>query len=168
MIAVGIDTHKQRHVAVVLDGLGQLLGELSIEASTMGYRELGAWAQALAQDAGQQIVFGIEGAGSWGAGLCEYLQDAGHSVLEIERPRRRERRRTGKSDCVDALSAAKRVLGGEGTSTPRRQGTRRVLAALLLAQRSATCERHEAAQPAPGVARGRSGRVARAYRRGQR
>lgn len=141
MIAVGIDTHKQRHVAVVLDGLGQLLGELSIEASTTGYRELGAWAQALAQDASQQIVFGIEGAGSWGAGLCEYLQDAGCSVLEVERSRRRERRRTGKSDCVDALSAAKRVLGREGTSIPRRQGTRRVLAALLLAQRSATCER---------------------------
>lgn len=139
MIAVGVDTHKQRHTAVVLDRLGQLLGELSIEARLAGYRELDAWVHCLVRD-GQQVVFGIEGAGSWGAGLCEYLQGAGRSVLEVERPRRRERR-TGKSDRIDALSAAKRVLSEEGTSTPCQQGIRRALAALLIAQRSAVAER---------------------------
>jgi transposase len=139
MIAVGVDTHKQRHMAVALDRLGQLLGELSVEACAIGYLELDAWAHALARE-GQEVVFGIEGAGSWGAGLCEYLQLAGRSVLEVERPRRREQR-TGKSDRIDAISAAKRVLAREGTSTPRRQGPRRALAALLIAQRSATCER---------------------------
>src|ERR1039458_5041590 len=139
MIAVGVDTHKNRHIAVALDRLGQLLGELSIEACAAGYLELELWALALAGD-GVQLVLGIEGAGSWGAGLCEHLQLAGCSVLEVERPRRRERR-AGKSDRIDALSAAKRVLSDEGTSTPRQQGTRRVLAALLIAQRSATCER---------------------------
>jgi transposase len=139
MIAVGVDTHKDRHMAVALDRLGQLLGELSIEVCTAGYRDLDAWAHALAAD-GQQLVFGIEGAGSWGAGLCEHLQGQGRLVLEVERPRRRERR-TGKSDRIDALSAAKRVLSSEGTSTPRQQGIRRALAALLIAQRSATCER---------------------------
>jgi transposase len=139
MIAVGIDTHKQRHIAVALDELGQLLGELSIDANTAGYRELSRWAHGLPGEA-QEVVFGIEGAGSWGAGLCEHLQHAGHPVLEVERPRRRERR-TGKSDRVDALSAAKRVLAREGTSTPRQQGNRRVLAALLTAQRSVTSER---------------------------
>jgi transposase len=139
MIAVGVDTHKQRHTAVVLDRLGQLLGELSIEACLAGYRELDAWVHGLVRD-GQQVVFGIEGAGSWGAGLCEHLQGAGRSVLEVERPRRRERR-TGKSDRIDALSAAKRVLSGDGTSTPRQQGIRRALAALLIAQRSAVAER---------------------------
>jgi hypothetical protein len=85
-------------------------------------------------------VFGIEGAGSWGAGLCEHLQGQGRVVLEVERPRRRERR-AGKSDRIDALSAAKRVLSSEGTSTPRQQGVRRALAALLIAQRSAVAER---------------------------
>jgi transposase len=139
MIAVGVDTHKQRHIAVALDRVGQLLGELSIEACAAGYLELEVWAHALAEE-GQQLVFGIEGAGSWGAGLCEHLQLAGCSVLEVERPRRRERR-TGKTDRVDAISAAKRVLSGEGTSAPRQQGPRRALAALLLAQRSAICER---------------------------
>jgi hypothetical protein len=139
MIAVGVDTHKHRHIAVALDRLGQLLGEISIEACPAGYLELEAWARALEKD-GQPLVFGIEGAGSWGAGLCEHLQLAGYSVLEVERPRRRERR-AGKTDRIDALAAAKRVLNGEGTSTPRQQGARRALAALLVAQRSATTER---------------------------
>jgi len=131
MIAVGVDTHKSRHIAVALDRLGQLLGELSIEACAAGYVELEGWARALADDS-EQLVFGIEGAGSWGAGLCEYLQLAGCSVLEVERPRRRERR-TGKTDRIDAVSAAKHVLNDEGTSTPRQQGSRRALAALLIA-----------------------------------
>ena len=139
MIAVGVDSHKERHVVVVLDSLGQLLGEISIAASLAGYRELDAWVSTL-DGASGELVFGIEGAGSWGAGLCEYLQAQGRIVLEVERPRRRERR-AGKSDRVDALSAAKRVLAGDGTSTPRQQGVRRALAALLVAQRSATCER---------------------------
>jgi hypothetical protein len=139
MIAVGVDTHKDRHIAVALDRLGRLLGELSIAACAAGYRELDVWAHALARD-GQGLVFGIEGAGSWGAGLCEHLQGQGRVVLEVERPRRRERR-AGKSDRIDALSAAKRVLSSEGTSTPRQQGVRRALAALLIAQRSAVAER---------------------------
>jgi hypothetical protein len=86
MIAVGVDTHKNRHIAVAMDRLGQLFGELSIEACAAGYLELELWALALAED-GQQLVFGIEGAGSWGAGLCEHLQLAGCSVLEVDRSR---------------------------------------------------------------------------------
>jgi transposase len=94
---------------------------------------------ALAGD-GQQLVFAIEGTGSYGAGLCEHLQRAGCSVVEVERPRRRERR-AGKSDRIDALAAAKKVLAGEGLSTPRAGGTRAALAALLLAHRSCVSER---------------------------
>ena len=45
MIAVGVDTHKQRHHAVALDLLGQLLGELSFAASAAGYAELSSWAE---------------------------------------------------------------------------------------------------------------------------
>jgi transposase len=80
MIAVGVDTHKQRHHAVALDPLGQLRGELSFAASAAGYAELQRWAEGLREE--QPLVFGIEGAGSWGAGLCEHLQGAGHSVVE--------------------------------------------------------------------------------------
>ena len=67
MIAVGVDTHKHRHVVVALDGLGQVLGEIVIAATMAGYRELVVWLTRL--DA--EVVVGIEGAGSYGAGLCQ-------------------------------------------------------------------------------------------------
>jgi hypothetical protein len=138
MIAVGVDTHKENHFAVALDRLGQVLGELVIEASAAGYRELERWAAGLAADG--QLAFGIEGTGSYGAGLCEHLLRAGRSVAEVERPRRRDRR-TGKSDRIDALAAARKVLAGEGLSIPRAGGVRVALAALLVAYRACVSER---------------------------
>jgi len=124
---------------VALDPLGQVFGELVVAAGAAGHRELERWAAELVAE-GQELVFGIEGTGSYGAGLCEYLQSAGCSVVEVERPRRRDRR-AGKSDRIDALAAAKKVLSGEGLSTPRAGGARAALAALLLAHHSCTSER---------------------------
>ncbi len=138
MIAVGVDTHKERHYAAALDVLGQLLGELAFAATTVGYLELQRWAESLGD--ARQLTFGIEGAGSWGAGLCQHLHQAGHAVVEVERPRRRERR-SGKSDRIDALAAAKCVLAGENVSTPRSRGILTALRALLIARRSAVAER---------------------------
>jgi transposase len=87
-----------------------------------------------------EVMVGIEGAGSYGAGLCRHLQAVGISVVEVERPRRRDRRQ-GKSDRVDALLAAKRVLAGDGVSTPRADGNRASLSVLLVAYRSCVEER---------------------------
>ena len=89
MIAVGVDTHKERHFAVALDGLGQLLGELVVAATSAGYGELHRWAEALAD--GRELVFGIEGAGSYGAGLVRAPAARRDPVVEVERPRRRDR-----------------------------------------------------------------------------
>ena len=138
MIAVGVDTHKDRHYAVALDHVGQKLAELTIAATAAGYADLQRWAEQLADT--RELVFGIEGAGSWGAGLCQHLQRAGHAVLEVERPRRADRR-AGKSDRIDAIAAAKRVLEGDGVSTPRRRGILTAIRALLIARRSAVTER---------------------------
>jgi len=138
MIAVGVDTHKERHYAVALDQVGQLLAELSIAATAAGYAKLQHWAEHLVEAGG--LVFGLEGAGSWGAGLCQHLQHAGYPVLEVERPRRKDRR-AGKSDRIDALAAAKCVLTGENVSTPRRRGILTAIRALLIARRSAVTER---------------------------
>jgi transposase len=136
MVAVGVDSHKDTHVAVALSGLGELRGELTITANLGGYAELVGWLRCLAEE----VVVGIEGAGSWGAGLCEYLQGEGFLVFEVERPRRSERR-AGKSDSLDALTAAKRVLAGEGLARPRARGARTAIAALLVAYRSCVGER---------------------------
>jgi transposase len=136
MIAVGVDTHKHEHLARALDHLGQALGGLTVDASLAGYTQLTQWLRTLEGD----VVVGIEGAGSYGAGLCEYLLAEGITVVEVERPRREDRRR-GKSDEIDAILAAKKVLANDGLSTPRAGGTRQALAALLIAQRSCVSER---------------------------
>jgi transposase len=137
MIAIGVDTHKDRHHAVALDQVGRQLGELVPAADAAGYEELRLWAERLGE--AREIVFGIEGAGSYGAGLCRHLQSAGHQVVEVERPRRVDRR-SGKSDRIDALAAARRVLEGS-VSTPRRRGVLSAIRALLVARRSAVGER---------------------------
>lgn len=103
MIAVGVDTHKHEHVAAALNELGELLSEIKVAASPVGYHELVQWLKGL----GAGALVGIEGAGSYGAGLCKHLRDAGTQVVEVERPRRRDRR-SGKSDRIDALLAAKK------------------------------------------------------------
>ena len=88
MIAVGVDTHKQQHYAVALDGLGQILGEIVIATTLAGYGQFVCWLREL----GGNVLVGIEGAGSYGAGLCEFLQAEEVEVFEVERPQRRERR----------------------------------------------------------------------------
>ena len=75
----------------------------------MGYRSLLAWAQRF----GTTVAFGIEGTGSYGAGLTRFLRDAGCTVIEVNRPNRQTRRRQGKSDPIDAEAAARAVMSGE-------------------------------------------------------
>ena len=137
MIAVGVDTHKREHAICVLDALGQVVGEHTISADREGYRELVGWIRRLPEE----VLVGIEGAGSYGAGLCEHLLAAGIDVVEVERPKRAQRRRSGKTDQIDARLAAKKVLAGDGLSTPRCGGTRQAMAALLTAYRSCISER---------------------------
>jgi len=136
MIAVGVDTHKDTHVAAALDRLGQLLGEIVISTDLSGYQKFVRWLNEL----GAEIVVGMEGAATYGAGLCEYLQAEGVEVFEVERPRRRERR-AGKSDRLDALMAAKKVLTGQGLCTPKGSGARLALQMLLAGYRSLVSER---------------------------
>ena len=83
-IIVGIDTHKHTHAAVAVTGLGARVGELTIRVGLGGYRELEAWARSL----GTVRAFGIEGTGSYGAGLARFLRAAGHTVHEAGRPLR--------------------------------------------------------------------------------
>jgi transposase len=130
-VAIGVDTHKETHVAVGLDAFGAQLDSQEIAATPAGYGRLLSWAQELGVPA-----FAIEGTGSYGAGLVRYLERAGLSVYECERPRRHERRR-GKNDLIDAALAARRLLGSERLSFPRGGGGREDLRLLLLERRSA-------------------------------
>src|SRR5262249_2820410 len=137
-VAIGVDTHKDVHVAVALDALGAQLDSREVAATAAGYRSLLCWAQELGVPA-----FAIEGRGSYGAGLARFLAGAGVDVFECERPRRAERRR-GKSDLIDAALAARRLLSGERLSLPRGGGRREELRLLLLERRGAMQARNAA------------------------
>ena len=115
-IVVGVDTHKDEHVAVALNWLGVRLGERFIPASPDGYAALLAWAMEL----GEIRCFGVEGCGSYGSGLHRFLRRNGISVVEVNRPARKgERRLSGKSDVIDAEHAAKEVLAGRAKALPK-------------------------------------------------
>lgn len=114
-VVVGVDTHKDLHVAVALDALGRRLADLVVPATAAGYRQLHHWAG----DLGQVDAFGVEGTGSYGAGLARYLRRSGRRVIEVNRPDRATRHRKGKSDPIDAEAAARAVLAGTATATPK-------------------------------------------------
>ena len=68
---------------------------------------------------GEVVAFGIEGTGSYGAGLARYLAGRGRTVIEVSRPDRSTRRRLGKSDPIDAEMAARAVLAGVAKDSPK-------------------------------------------------
>ena len=114
-VIVGVDTHKYVHVAVAIDSRGIRLGDQSFVADSGGYQALIAWADTL----GRIEAFGIEGTGSYGAGLTRAVRRAGHRVAEVNRSDRRLRRTAGKSDTIDAEAAARSVLAGQSTASPK-------------------------------------------------
>jgi transposase len=130
----GVDTHKDAHVVAALTEQGALLGTASFAANSSGYEQLVAWLR----DFGTIISVGIEGTGSYGAGLCRFLQAAGVLVREVSRPKRQWRRRYGKSDPRDAEAAARAMLAGEALGIPQqRDGAVEAIRMLRLARRSA-------------------------------
>lgn len=114
-VVVGVDTHLDLHVAVALDELGRLLGELTVPTTTGGYERLVLWAEGF----GPLGCVGVEGTSSYGAGLTRHLKRAGIWVMEVERPKRRHRHASGKSDPIDAEAAARTVLAGEAVGEPK-------------------------------------------------
>ncbi|HYI84519.1 MAG TPA: IS110 family transposase [Acetobacteraceae bacterium] len=114
-VVVGVDTHKHLHAAVAVSALGARIGIKAVPVGEEGYRELEAWARSL----GTVRAFGVEGTGSYGAGLSRFLSGQGYTVLEVNRPDRQLRHQKGKSDPIDAEAAARAVLGGQVTALPK-------------------------------------------------
>lgn len=98
----------------MVDGAGRVLGSAACEASATGYRQLLLWMRRQ----GELTQVGVEGTGTYGAGVCRYLVGAGVPVVAVDRPDRRLRRQRGKSDSIDAEAAARAVLAGMATVVP--------------------------------------------------
>ena len=63
-----------------VDRQGVRLGELHTVATTHGYEELQRWSRSL----GEVRAFGIEGTGSYGAGVARFLTGRGYAVVESQ------------------------------------------------------------------------------------
>jgi transposase len=138
-VAAGVDTHQDTHTAAVIDTAGRLLGHRTFAATGAGYAALLVWVRTF----GVLQVAGIEGSGSYGAGLARYLRSHDVAMLEIDRPDRKTRRTVGKSDPIDAHAAARAALARVRTGVPKaREGRIEALRNLRVARRSAV--RHRA------------------------
>ena len=111
----GVDTHRDNHVTATIDSAGRLLGVATFPATGAGYGQLLDWLRSW----GDLECVGIEGTGSYGAGMARHLAAGGVTVVEVIRPNRQARRRRGKSDPADAEAAARAALCGEEPA-PRR------------------------------------------------
>jgi transposase len=133
----GVDTHADTHTVAAVDAAGRLLGHAAFPATNAGYRLLLAWLRAQAGPSGEVEEVGVEGTGSYGAGLARYLTGHGVVVLEVDRPDRRTRRRRGKSDPIDAEAAARAVLAGVAAGTPKTRDGVEAIRVLRVARRGA-------------------------------
>ena len=102
----GVDTHADTHVAAALDPVGGLLGVREFPATAAGYAGLLGWLGGF----GTVCLAGIEGTGSYGAGLARHVTAAGVRVVEVDRSDRQDRRRQGKSDL---LTEPRRVIAAQ-------------------------------------------------------
>lgn len=133
-ITGGVDTHLDVHVAAALTELGGVLATSSFPTTPAGHRALLAWLESF----GEVDRIGVEGTGSYGAGLTRYLHRRGVVVVEVDRPNRQKRRQEGKNDTLDAIRAGRAVISGEAATTPKtRSGHVESMRVLRVAKASA-------------------------------
>lgn len=141
-VVCGVDTHADVHTAAAVDGNGQVLGVAQFAATGEGYRQLLGWLG----EYGPVAIAGVEGTSSYGKGLTRFLRGNGIDVVEVIRPNRQTRRYNGKSDPVDAVAAARAVLSGEASATPKKgDGPIEAIRVLRIARSSAIKARTQAA-----------------------
>jgi transposase len=141
-VILGVDTHADFHAAVLLDALARTVASRTVPATRRGHRALLAWARRH----GTLRRAGVEGTGSYGAGLTRLLASEGIEVVEVTRASRKGRRHLGKSDVRDAEAAARSVLAGEATAIPKpRDGIVETIRVLRHTRASAVKSRTQAA-----------------------
>jgi transposase len=139
-IILGVDTHKDTHVASVITILGVLVATATFPTTAAGYRELLGWARSF----GVLCRAGVEGTGSYGAAFARYLRRQDIAVIEVNRPDRAARRH-GKADTVDATAVAHAELSARATTTAKTgHGPAEMLRMFRLTRASAVKSRTQA------------------------
>jgi transposase len=142
-IVGGVDTHKDLHVASVVDESDRVLASQCFATTRHGYKQMVAWMRGF----GLLQRVGIEATGSYGAGLLRYMQKAAIEVLEVTTPDKHDRRKRGKNDDLDAQNAAHAAFAGKRTVTPKsRDGMIESLRVLKACRKTAVAARRVALQ----------------------
>ena len=142
-VVAGVDTHKDLHVAAVVDERDRVLETRSFATTRQGYRQMLVWMSSF----GNLRRIGIESTGSYGAGLMRYMLEAGIEVMEVTTPDKNDRRRRGKNDDLDAQNAAHAAFARKRTVTPRsRDGMVESLRVLTVCRKTAVAARRVALQ----------------------
>ncbi len=143
----GADTHARTHTLVILEAAtGRTLDVGTFPTSAQGLARAVAWIHR--RTGGAPTLVGVEGTGSYGAGLTRALQAASIRVVDVRPPRRSTRRGRGKSDPIDAEAAARTALAmdTDRLGSPRTDGIPAALRVLLAARhaidRSRTADRN--------------------------
>jgi transposase len=118
MIRLGIDPHKEKHIAVICDQVAREIAHSSTKANTQGYRELLEWSKQYCDER----LWGIENPQSYGRGLAQFLVTNGEKVLAVPSQltgeyRKKSSRKT-KTDLNDALAVARALLQEEENLLP--------------------------------------------------
>jgi transposase len=143
LVVGGVDTHKDLHMAAVVDEQDRVLGNPCFASTRQGYRQMLAWMRSF----GEVVRAGVECTGTYGAGLLRHLQQAGVTVLEVTTPDRADRRKRGKDDTIDAQNAAHAAFAGIRTVMPkRRDGMVESLRVLKACRKTAVSARRIALQ----------------------
>ncbi|CAG0972259.1 hypothetical protein RHIZO_01281 [Rhizobiaceae bacterium] len=139
----GVDTHKDLHVAAVVDTQDRVIGTRSFVTTRQSYRQMLAWMRSF----GDLQRVGVESTGSYGVGLLRFLQHADVMVLEVTTPDKQDQRNRGKNDDLDAQNAAHAAFAGKRTVTPRsRDGMIEALRVLVVCRKTAVTARRIALQ----------------------
>ena len=139
----GVDTHKDLHVAAVVDAHDRVIATEAFSTTCAGYRAMLRWMRTH----GDIARVGIECTGSYGAGVMRHLDQAGIEVLEVTAGDKADRRKRGKDDTIDAEQAAHAAYARRRTVTPRaHDGMVESLRALKIARSTAVKARRVALQ----------------------
>ena len=145
-IVGGVDTHKDLHVAAVVDEQDRVIETRSFGTTRQGYRQMLAWMRAF----GDLQRIGVESRlAAHGAGLLRFMQQAGIAVLEVTTPgAKQDRRRRGqerRSRCLQ--NAAHAAFAGQRTVTPRSRDGMIESLRVLMACRKKTAVKAPGASP---------------------
>jgi transposase len=147
-IVSGVDTHKDLHVAAVVDEQDVVLATNCFATTRQGYRQMLTWMRSF----GTLQRIGVECTGSYGAGLLRFMNTAGIEIMEVTKPDKLDRRRRGKNDDFDAQSAAHAAFARIRTVTPRsRNGMVESLRILKVCRKTAVAARRVALQLIQGT-----------------